>query len=101
MNIPRTITKPSYVFGLPQSDFRILLIWFVGLFMLNNLLQTIGVSIRFYGWLFIVLSTWALFIYLRFGARQNYPGFLSSSLSFHFFQGKRIANNGFKIQING
>jgi len=98
MKVPRTITKPSFVFGIPQSDFRLILAWFILLFILNNLLQTFGVPVRFYGYLFILSSTWALFIYLRYGARQNYPGFLSSSLSYRFLQAKKISNRVFTIQ---
>jgi hypothetical protein len=91
MKVPRTISKPSYVFGLPQTDFRLLLAWFTGTFILNNLLQTFGVPLKLFGWAFIALSTWALFLYLRYGAKQNYPGFLSSKISYLFFQPKKIS----------
>jgi hypothetical protein len=99
MKVPRTITKPTYVLGLPQSDFRLLLAYFILGFVLNNLIQTFGIPVKFWGLLFIGISTWVLFIYLRYGARQNYPGFLSSSLSYMWLQGKQISVNKYRIEI--
>ena len=90
MVIPKTLSRPNVIFGLPQFDFYLV----AGVFMLGmigvNLLLTFGVHLKFYGYLLVPIITWALYIYLRWGSRQNHPGFLLAIFSFYLFQPQKV-----------
>ena len=99
MKVPKTITKPSYILGLPQTDFYIMLGYAMGTMFLSNALLSFGVNLKFWGYLFVIFSTWALYIFLRWGSRQNHPGFIFSFIAFKWLQAKKITASGFKIKI--
>lgn len=99
MKVPKTITKPNYVFGVPQVDFYILLGYLMGSMFLVNLLLTFGIHLKYWGYLFVIFSTWGLYIYLRWGSRQNHPGFMFSWFSYKFLQPGKIIAQGFKIEV--
>jgi hypothetical protein len=99
MKVNKNIEKPSYVLGLPIQEFIILVGYFLSLFILNNILGSFGLLLGLWFWLFLVFSCWGFYLLLKWGARQNYPGFLLSLFSFRFLQGKKIQLRQFKITI--
>jgi len=90
MKIPKTLSRPNVIFGLPQFDFYLVLATFMIGMILVNLLLSFGLKLKFWGYLMVPLLTWTLYIYLRWGARQNHPGFLLSLFSFHFLQPAKV-----------
>jgi len=90
MKISKTLSKPNYIFGLPQMDFYCVVAFFMLGMMLVNLLLSLGVKIKYWGFLLMPIFTWVLYIYLRWGARQNQPGFIFSLLSHKWLQPHKL-----------
>jgi len=99
MKVNKNIEKPSYVLGLPIQEFIMLVGYFLSLFILNNIVGSFGLVLGIWFWLFLLFSSWGLYILLKWGAKQNYPGFLLSLFSFRLIQGKKIELKKFKISV--
>ena len=99
MKVPRVISKPSYIMGLPAVDFYVVLIYFIVLMFLNNIMLTFGVNFGLWGYIFIIFSTWGIYIFLRWGARQSHPGFIFSYIAHRFMQPKKVTAAGYKIKV--
>lgn len=99
MQVNKNIEKPSYVLGLPMQEFIFLAVYFFGLIILNNLVKAFGLTLTGWFWLFLIITTWALYLILKWGARQNYPGFLFSYFSFTLKQPKKIEIKRTKIKV--
>ena len=99
MKVNKTIEKPSHVIGLPLQEFIILLGYFLLLFLLNNILGSFGLQLGLWFYVFLIFSLWGLYLLLKWGARQQYPGFLLSIFSFRFLQTKKIELRNFNIKI--
>lgn len=97
MKVNKHIEKPSYVLGLPIQEFIILVAYFLALFIINNILGSFGLSLGIWFWLFLIFSTWGFYVLLKWGSRQNYPGFLLSLFSFKVLQGKKIEIRRFNL----
>ena len=85
--------------GLPQMDFYTVVAFFATGMVLNNLLLSMGMNLKFWGYLLIPLLTWALYIYLRWGSRQNQPGFLFALFSFKFLQRRKVSIEGYRVHV--
>lgn len=99
MKVNKHIEKPSYIIGLPVQEFIILIGYFFAAFVFNNILGSFGILFGYWFYLFLFFTTWGLYLTLKWGARQNYPGFLISFFSFKVVQGKKIELKQFSISI--
>jgi len=99
MKVNKHIEKPSYIIGLPAQEFIVLVGYAFTLFFLNNILGSFGLLLGYWFYLFWVFTTWGMYLVLKWGARQNYPGFLISYFSFKVMQGKKIELKQYSILI--
>ena len=99
MKVNKHIEKPSYIIGLPAQEFIVLIGYFFALFVLNNILGSFGLLLGYWFYLFLFFTTWGMYLVLKWGARQNYPGFLISYFSFKVMQGKKIELKHYSILI--
>jgi len=99
MKVSKAVSKPSYIIGLPQTDFLIWLGYTMISMFINNALMSFGVSLKFWGYIFIIVTSWSVFLLLKWGAKQNHAGFILSYLSFRFLQPKKVTTSGFSIKV--
>jgi len=99
MKVNKSIEKPSHVLGLPMQDFIILLGYFGILFILNNILGSFGLYFGYWFYIFLIFSTWGIYIILKWAGTKKYPGYLISLFSFKSLQGKNIEVRNFTIKI--
>ena len=99
MKVNKHIEKPSYIIGLPVQEFVVLVGYAFVIFFLNNVLGSFGLLLGYWFYIFLVFSTWGFYLLLKWGARQNYPGFLISYFSFKVMQRRKIELKQFSILI--
>lgn len=99
MHINKHIEKQSNVFGLPLSEFFLVLGYVAVLLAIYNTCVSFSVRPGLLYLLFGVFSTWGLFLLLKWGANKNYPGFIMSFICYKVKQPKKIFAQNFKIDI--
>lgn len=99
MKVNKNIEKPSNIIGLPMLEFVFLAGYFFSLIFVYNILGTFNVHPNYWYLVFVILSTWGIYLLLKWASKNKYPGFLVSYLSFKFLQSKNLDIHKFKITI--
>ena len=90
IQVYKTVEKKSTVFGLPMYDLILLIFYVLAAIFVGTLSKGIGFKAGRWYYGSVIITTAALYFFLRRVNKKNLPNYISSIISKIFFQYSKI-----------